>query len=244
MTLIFIAIAALVFTVLGGFCALRFRDTLHLVLGFSAGAVLGVAFFDLLPEAVELAEGVYDISSVAAAIIAGFVAYMILDRFAGGHRHTDDHCENEHHRNDAGGSIAAGSLSLHGFLDGVAIGVAFQVSAEVGLAVTFAVLAHKFFDGLNTVSLVLKHGGTQKQAFRWLSVGAVAPVVGIISASLVSFEASSLGVILALFCGFFLYIGASDLLPESHHRHPTHWTTLATVVGILAMYVVISVSGI
>jgi len=239
MTLIFIAVAALVFTILGGLCALRFRDTLHLVLGFSAGAVLGVAFFDLLPEAVELADGVYDISTVAASIIVGFVAYMILDRFAGGHRHTDDHCENEHHR----GSIAAGSLSVHGFLDGVAVGVAFQVSQEVGFAVTLAVLAHKFFDGLNTVSLVLKNGGTQKQAFKWLSIGAIAPVVGIVSASLVSFGSSSLGIILALFCGFFLYIGASDLLPESHHRHPTHWTTLATVVGILVMYAIVSVSG-
>lgn len=240
MSIFFIALAALVFTVLGGLAALRFRDTLHLVLGFSAGAVLGVAFFDLLPEAIELAEGVHEISTVATAIVVGFVAYMLLDRFAGGHRHTDDHCENEHHR----GSIAAGSLSVHGFLDGVAVGVAFQVSAEVGFAVTLAVLAHKFFDGLNTVTLVLKHGGTQQQAFKWLAVGALAPAVGIISASLVSLQTSSLGIVLALFCGFFLYIGASDLLPESHHQHPTHWTTLATIIGIAVLYGAVSVAGI
>lgn len=240
MSIFFIALAALVFTVLGGLAALRFRDTLHLVLGFSAGAVLGVAFFDLLPEAIELAEGVHEISTVATAIVVGFVAYMLLDRFAGGHRHTDDHCENEHHR----GSIAAGSLSVHGFLDGVAVGVAFQVSAEVGFAVTLAVLAHKFFDGLNTVTLVLKHGGTQRQAFKWLAVGALAPAVGIISASLVSLQTSSLGIVLALFCGFFLYIGASDLLPESHHQHPTHWTTLATIIGIAVLYGAVSVAGI
>jgi len=176
-------------------------------------------------------------------IVVGFVTYLFLDRFAGGHRHTDGHCENEHHRASIGGNIAAGSLSIHGFLDGLAVGVAFQVSAEVGFVVTLAVLAHKFFDGLNTVSLVLKHDGTQKQAFRWLAVGAIAPAVGIISASLVSFSASSLGIVLALFCGFFLYIGASDLLPESHHRHPTHWTTLATIVGIAVMYLIVSVSG-
>ncbi len=240
MSIFFIALAALVFTVLGGLAALRFRDTLHLVLGFSAGAVLGVAFFDLLPEAIELAEGVHDISTVAMVIVIGFVSYMLLDRFAGGHRHTDDHCENKHHR----GSIAAGSLSVHGFLDGVAVGVAFQVSAEVGFAVTLAVLAHKFFDGLNTVTLVLKHGGTRQQAFKWLAVGAIAPAVGIISASLLSLQVSSLGIVLALFCGFFLYIGASDLLPESHHQHPTHWTTLATVIGIAVLYGVVSVAGV
>ncbi len=240
MSLTLVAIAALFFTLLGGFFALRFTDKLHLVLGFSAGAVIGVAFFDLLPEAIELAEGVYDISFVAGMIALGFVCYLLLDRFAVGHSHTDEHCENENHR----GQIGAGSLLIHNFLDGMAIGVAFQVSLEVGMVVTFAVLVHKFFDGLNTVSIILKNGGTRKSAFRWLSVTAVVPILGILSTRFISLTESSLGIVLALFCGFFLYIGASDLLPESHHRHPTHFTTFATVLGMAVLYVVVKFAGI
>lgn len=240
MSLTLVAIAALFFTLLGGFFALRFTDKLHLVLGFSAGAVIGVAFFDLLPEAIELAEGVYDISFVAGMIALGFVCYLLLDRFAVGHSHTDEHCENENHR----GQIGAGSLLIHNFLDGMAIGVAFQVSLEVGMVVTFAVLVHKFFDGLNTVSIILKNGGTRKSAFRWLAVTAVVPTLGILATRFISLSESSLGIVLALFCGFFLYIGASDLLPESHHRHPTHFTTFATVLGMAVLYVVVKFAGI
>jgi ZIP family zinc transporter len=236
--IIFIAISAIVCTVLGGLFAFKYQDKLHLVLGFSAGAIIGVSFFDLLPEAIELSEGVFDVSVVTSTVALGFVIYMLLDRFVMGHEHVDEHCENENHR----GRLGAGSLSVHSFLDGMAIGLAFQVSTEVGLVVTLAVLAHKFFDGLNTVSLILKNGGSQKEAVKWLSVGAIAPVLGILSTKLFTLQESSLGLVLALFGGFFLYIGASDLLPESHHRHPTYWTTFATVLGMAILYAIIKVA--
>ncbi len=238
--IIFIAITTVVFTLFGGLFAIKYQDKLHLILGFSAGAVIGVAFFDLLPEAIELSGTTLSISEVTSVVALGFILYMLLDRFACGHGHdAEDHCENENHR----GQIGAGSLSVHSFLDGMAVGLAFQVSTEVGTVVTIAVLAHKFFDGLNTVSLILKNGGTQKVAFKWLVIGAIAPVLGIISTRLFSLQESSLGIMLALFCGFFLYIGASDLLPESHHRHPTYWTTFATVLGVAVLYGLIRVVG-
>lgn len=238
--LILISLLACAITFLGGLFALKFRDKLHLILGFSAGAVVGVAFFDLLPESIELVEGVYDISVVMSMIALGFVGYLLVDRFAVGHSHTDDHCENERHR----GHIGAGSLLVHNFLDGMAIGVAFQVSVEVGMVVAFAVLVHKFVDGLNTVSLILKNGGDKRSAFWWLVATALIPTFGILSTRLINLEEASLGIILALFCGSFLYIGASDLLPESHHRHPTHFTTFATVLGMAVLYVVVKFAGI
>ena len=58
------------------------------------------------------------------------------------------------------------------------------------------------------------------RAFRWLAVDAVAPLLGVASTYFFTLSDVHLGIVLALFCGFFLYIGASDLLPESHHRHP------------------------
>ncbi|MEK9131801.1 MAG: ZIP family metal transporter [Patescibacteria group bacterium] len=238
--LIIISLLACGITFLGGLFALKFRDKLHLILGFSAGAIVGVAFFDLLPEAIELVDGVYDISVITSMIALGFVGYMLVDRFAVGHSHADDHCENEQHR----GHIGAGSLLVHNFLDGMAIGVAFQVSIEVGTVVAFAVLIHKFVDGLNVVSLILKNGGDRQSAFRWLFATALIPIFGIFATRVVSLGEASLGIILALFCGSFLYIGASDLLPESHHRHPTHFTTFATVLGMVVLYVAVKLAGI
>jgi ZIP family zinc transporter len=225
--IILISIAAFIFTILGGLFALKFKDKLHLILGFSAGAVIGVAFFDLLPESIELAGGDEKIITVVAI---GFVLYLILDRFIIQHSH------------DNRGAIGAGSLAMHSFLDGVGIGLAFQVSNAVGLVVTTAVLVHDFSDGINTVNMILKNDGEKKKAIKWLVIDAIAPVIGIASTMLFTLSESSLGIVLALFTGFFLYIGASDLLPESHHNHPTIWTTILTIAGMVVIYIAITLA--
>ncbi len=241
--IIWISIAALVSTFLGGIFALRFKDKLHLILGFSAGAIIGVAFFDLLPEAIELGSKDFDVAFMTSIVALGFISYTILDRFVFFHSHDDEHDNLEKNLNNRG-ILGAGSLSFHSFLDGAAIGLAFQVSASVGAIVAIAVLVHDFSDGINTVNMVLKNSGTRMQAFKWLIVDAVTPVLGVISTMFFSVPESSLGIILAIFTGFFLYIGASDLLPESHHGHPTAWTTVATVIGITVLYGAIKLAGV
>ena len=80
-------------------------------------------------------------------------------------------------------------------------------------------------------------------ALRWLFADALAPVVGVISTLFFTLSQSTLGILLALFAGFFIYIGASDLLPESHHSHPTAWTTFATILGVLVLFVAIKLAG-
>jgi zinc transporter ZupT len=243
--IIFISIATLVSTFLGGMFALRFKDKLHLILGFSAGAIIGVAFFDLLPEAIALGSKNYDVSYITSIMALGFIVYTILDRFIFFHSHNQDEHENSatQHVNERG-ILGAGSLSVHSFLDGMAIGLAFQVSVAIGAVVAVAVLVHDFSDGINTINLVLKNSGTRAQAFRWLLVDAIAPVLGVISTLFFSVPESTLGIILAIFSGFFLYIGASDLLPESHHNHPTAWTTFATVLGVAVLYGAIKLAGV
>lgn len=236
--LIAISIGTFVATLFGGLFALKFKDKLHLILGFSAGAVIGVAFFDLLPEAISLGGGSYGISSITSISALGFIIYMILDRFVMFHTHDDEHGQSPR------GKMGAGSLSIHSFLDGIAIGLAFQVSSAVGAIVAIAVLVHDFSDGINTVNLILKNNGGKKEAMKWLLTDALAPVLGVISTLFFTLPQSSLGVVLALFTGFFLYIGASDLLPESHHSHPTIWTTVATVLGMLVLYGAISLAQI
>ena len=148
-----IAFATFISTLLGGLFAFRFRDRLHLVLGFSAGAVIGVAFFELLPEAIELAGENFSTATITSIVAIGFVFYLFLDRVITLHTHGEEkECRER-------GVLGAGSLSIHSFLDGVAIGLAFQVSPAVGAIIAAAVLAHDFSDGINTVGLILKNGG-------------------------------------------------------------------------------------
>ncbi len=232
-----IAIATFVITLLGGFFAIRFRDKLHLILGFSAGAVIGVALFDLLPEALTVGRQFWDVTTVMFVVAVGFAVYMTLDRIFFTHAHCDDETPHEEHNHR--GAFGAGSLSFHSFLDGVAIGVAFSVSHAVGAVVAAAVLAHDFSDGVNTASMILRHGGTRRGALKWVVLDAIAPVAGVICTLFFTIPQSVVALLLALFGGFFLYIGASDLLPESHHSHPTRWTTLATALGMAVIYVAV-----
>lgn len=238
--LIFIAIAALVSTFLGGIFALKLRDKLHLILGFSAGAVIAVAFFDLMPEALELGSTYYSSETILTIVAIGFIAYLMLDRLVFLHAHAHEDDDSTHGSNEKG-ILGAGTLSVHSFLDGMAVGLAFQVSSAVGIIVSIAVLTHDFSDGINTVNMILKNGGDRKKAFRWLMADSSAPVLGIISTLFFSVPAQGLAVILSLFAGFFIYIGASDLIPESHHAHPKFLTTIMTILGAGVLYLVISV---
>ena len=239
-----IACAACAATLAGGALALRFRDRLHLLLGFSAGAVIAVAFFDLLPESLELAKNVYAPSTVLGFTGLGFFGYAVLDRLILLHTHTDDHEDAVHvHGDVTRGWLGAGSLSGHSLLDGLAIGLAFQVSTAVGGVVAVAVLAHDCSDGMNTVNLVLKNGGSRRVALGWLVTDAIAPVLGAAASLSISPKSGVLSLILAVFAGFFLFIGASDLLPESHHAHPKFLTTVVTILGAAFLYAVVRLAG-
>lgn len=233
--ILLVGLATFLSTLLGGLFAIRFKDRLHLILGFSAGAVIGVALFDLIPESLSLGTKLHSSFLVTGLIAVGFVLYMTLDRLFSLHLHDKEDCKKTYHQ----GYLAAGSLIAHSFLDGFAIGLAFKVSPNLGWVVAVAVLAHDFSDGINTVNMILKNEGKSGSAFRWLVAGALAPLFGIIVASFFSISQSALGLILAIFAGFFLYLGASDLIPESHHRHPSLWTTLMTILGIGTLYMVV-----
>ncbi len=251
LTIILISIATFVATLLGGLFALKLKDKLHLILGFSAGAVIAVAFFDLMPESLNLGGVFYSNSTILAITALGFVIYLLLDRLVFLHFHDHDdntehadgvsHIENTTHAQR--GILGAGSLCFHSFLDGVAIGLAFQVSAAIGAIVAVAVLVHDFSDGINTVNMILKNKGEFKHAIRWLVADALAPVVGVVATMFFKVSEQNLGVILALFAGFFLYIGASDLIPESQHAHPKFMTTLMTLLGVAILYGAIRLAG-
>ena len=164
MLLLVIAAAAFLCTMMGGLLALRLRDKLHLILGFSAGAVIGVAFFDLLPEAISFGAPYHSPAAVLSWTALGFLFYLVLDRILLFHGNSAPR-----------GRFAAGVLCVHSLLDGIAIGLAFQASHQVGVVVAIAVLTHDFSDGINTMNIVLKNRGNKSQGLHWLLLDAVAP---------------------------------------------------------------------
>ena len=222
-----IAAATCAATMLGGLFALSLKRQVGVVLGFSAGAVLGVAFFDLLPTALSLGRTSFSVPTILLAAAAGFFLYGLFDRLVT--RHDRPACG----PNPTQGFLGAGSFSIHSMLDGMGIGLAFQAGHGAGLIVASAVLAHDFADGLNTVNVVVKNGGSRKQALRWLLTDALAPIVGAALSLFLHIPSQTLALLLAGFAGFFVYIGALDLLPESQRLGPRLWTGFATVLGAL-----------
>lgn len=126
-------IGASLATLTGGLLALRLQHRIVFALGVTAGVVLGVAVFDLVPEALELAHG-YWTSRISIGFMAvGLGFYMPLDRAlrqatwlqAGWRTH-----------------LGPATLTLHSLMDGMGIGSAFQISADAGWLIALPILMH------------------------------------------------------------------------------------------------------
>lgn len=211
----------------GGGFALRYQGKLALIIGFSAGLRLGAAFFNLIPESMELVGRSISLESLMLALTGGFLLLYVLERFTIMHVCQDGACEYGRHQDI--GILGAAGLSLHTLLDGMAIGMGFQASYNLGMIIAAAVLFHAFSDGFSLVGVMLANKNTTASTLRMLMVQAVAPVVGIGLATFLAVPAAVLGLSLAFFAGFFIYLGASDLLPEAH-REDTSWVVMTTTL--------------
>lgn len=245
MTALLLSITTFFSTLAGGLLALRLRGRLHFILAFTAGVLLGVVAFDILPEAFELAQRhELDASGAMVALVIGFLLFHTLEKFVLiHHAHESEYAT---HRHPQVGVLSALALAGHSFMDGVGIGLGFQVSASVGIAVAIAVIAHDFSDGLNTVSLMLIHRNTAQRSKIMLLLDAAAPVLGAASTLLFHLPPGWLLLYLGFFAGFLLYIGAADILPEAHSLAASG-TALAlialTSVGAALIYVVVRLAG-
>ncbi|MEK6927162.1 MAG: ZIP family metal transporter [Nanoarchaeota archaeon] len=225
------ALVAFIFTLLGGFIALRFKRVLPYFFAFSAGSLISVSFLDLIPESIDIAESIgLNVKYVLLVTLLSFFLYMFLERFFMTHHHHDD----EEHGHILG-PIGAGSLVLHSFIDGLAVGSAFQINVSLGLVVAIAVISHDFTDGINTVTLMLKNRHSSAKAKGFLFAAAIAPVLGILVASAFAIPQVYLAFILAFFAGEFLYIGAGNLLPELK-EHKSWKIGLFLLLGFLVIF--------
>ncbi len=211
-------------TYVGGRLAMRWGQRRDLLFGLTGGMVIGLALLDLLPEALESGQSVHDAHIVFGATVAGVAVYILL------------------HRLPAAGAAGRISLILHSVMDGLGIGIAFQLSSATGGLVAIAVLAHDMADGANMVGLSALSGETER-THRWLVVNAAAPLVGVVTGQAIPVDLGRFSLLLALFAGGFLYIGASELLPRSRSGRSGVASGLASLCGIAAMAVAVHFAG-
>jgi zinc transporter ZupT len=160
MSVLWWSLAAVASTAAGGLFALRARERLRPVLATATAALLAFVCFELVPESIEWARRSGAGAAPLAAAAAGFAFFALTDRLV------------------LRGWLPAGALVAHSFLDGMGIGLAFQLSPALGLAVAATVVAHDFIDGLNTVGLMLMHRTGTAPALGMLALDAVAPLLG------------------------------------------------------------------
>ena len=234
-------------TLLGGLAVFRLRHRLHAVMALAAGILVATALTDLIPEGIGLIGGNDAALTAGIAAVVGYLIYAAVEAFIHqgsyehGHPAGIDPTEPHEHAEPMGaarstlGWLGPAGLIVHSTLDGVAIGLGFEASAEVGLLVLFAVLVHDFADGLNVVTLAFAGGRSRRGALVLLALDAAAPVIGIVIGQTITLVPANLGMLLAVFGGAFIAIGAGHLLPEAQHSDRASVSPLVvlTVVGAL-----------
>lgn len=241
---ILFAAITVIATLLGGLLALKASDRFHLVLGLSAGLLLGLVGFDLLPEVFEMNKStVGGVPAVAVAILFGFLSLHLIEGLFGGHEPAESDYGHDHEHHQVAGVVGAIAMGGHIFLDGIALGVAFKVSSALGVAVFLAVLVHAFSDGLNTVAMMVKGNHWNKQSIALLGVDAIARIGGATFGTYIALSDSLMSIYLALFSGVLIYLATSHILPEAHSRHSSRWTFMSTLLGVGIMWLIVSALG-
>jgi ZIP family zinc transporter len=226
-------------TLSGGFVAIKYRSQHGAFSALAAGVLIAISFFHLLPEALDLAaELEIPVLNVMYFVAAGFVFLLILERYFSIVRVLEGQTY-KNVRRQWGGWLGAGEISAHAFIEGLAIGLGFQIDVQTGVAVAVAIIAHDFCDGISAVSLMLNTRNTRKAAIQMLALAAAAPMLGIASTLFFVLPEQSLLYILPFLVGGFLYLGACDCLLDAFEKNPPWVTAAFSVLGFLVILFVI-----
>jgi len=240
--LIFYSLIGGLFSLIGGLLLLWKREYAKKIeiylLSFAAGAFLSISFLDVLPEALELVEEPHPILLTA---LGGFLFFFILERaimtvFHKGHSKKGEH-EHSDHTESLPALLISGD-SLHNFIDGIVIALAFLIEPSLGLITAIAVAAHEVPQEIADFSILLNLGWSKTKVLTTNVLQSLASVPG----ALLGFYAGNLlegylPYLLAAASGIFLYISASSLVPEIHHKTGHH--SFAKAVAPLFLSVII-----
>jgi zinc and cadmium transporter len=221
------------------------RDTLHQILNFlvsfSAGTILGATIFDLLPEALEhLPE-----QRAFLFISVGFIFFMIFERFIywyHGHPHTHEISTSR----DGSPTKGFAYLNLvgdfvHNFIDGMIIAASFFVNIQVGIATAIAVAFHELPQEMGDFGILVYAGISPKKSLIYNYIAAFSVVLGALFANLFLDVVEPLsGLLIAFSTGAFMYLSASELVPEMSKEKNTLKGILQIIVFIMGMALIYS----
>lgn len=181
-----------------------------LTLAYSSGVLLGTTFFDLLPESIEKLP-----NSTFAMTVFGIICFFALEKLLQWHHHI----EGDHGEEKAVAYLSLVGDAIHNFGDGVVIGAAYLVSIPLGITTTIAVVAHEIPHELSDFTILL-HGGLSGVKALWFNfLSALTAVAGTIVILLLSTRFADVALWFVPFAaGNFIYIAASDLIPELHKK--------------------------
>ncbi|HMH31055.1 MAG TPA: permease [Methylomirabilota bacterium] len=237
MIIFLLTLTASLAALIGGYTAMHSQKWLNLALPLTSGLVLGLVAVDLLPEIFETAQaGSLDPVWPMIAFTSGFLLFHLFEKFVALHQSSES--QYGPHRHPRLGTARAVALTGHSFMDGLSIGVAFQVNAAVGTAVALAVIGHRFADGFDTITFMVFHKNKLAHIRVWLAVVVLMPVVGGLISLTFSMPESALAIYLGFFAGFMTYISASNLLPQAHSKQAGYKSFGLTVLGAVCMLVV------
>ena len=205
---------------------------LLILIGLSAGALMGGAFLHLLPEAVEKSTGL----DVYLFVLIGFILFFLIEKVLHWRHCHKGECDVHtfHYMNLVGDSI-------HNFIDGLIMAASFVVSIPLGITTTIAIATHEIPQEIGDFGVLLYGGFSKKRAIMLNFVIALTAVLGGIVGYFVSKSIENIVVfILPLAAGGFIYIAATDLVPEIRKEldMKKYMATLFVFIcGILIMWV-------
>lgn len=207
----------------------------HFLSAFAAGTLLGTAFLDLLPESFkrEADPGIF------VWVLLGILIFFLLERFI----HHHGHGNQPEAKRSVVPLIVVGD-SVHNFVDGVAIAATFLISIPLGIVTSLAVAAHEIPQEIGDFGLMLHKGVPRKRVLLINFYSALAAMAGAIITYLAKDSiVGLLPAVLGLTAGFFIYIAASNLIPEIHSREDqkvAFWETVMLLAGVLVIWITIS----
>jgi len=238
LTAILLAVVTCFSTLLGGAFAARRRKNIGILGAFAAGVLITTSLLDLLPQTFRLATSANVLlEDVMALTVVGFLFLYIISRLISAHVFSKEG-EYVEVRHPLGGLFATSELSVHSFIDGLAIGFGFIADIHVGIIIAIAVICHDFTDGLSTVTVMLNSGNSLRNSIRMLFLDAIAPVLGAVVTLFIELPQYYIVILLPFFAGGFLYLGASDLLPAAHEKNPQVPTVISCTAGFALIFII------
>ncbi|MDZ4202612.1 MAG: ZIP family metal transporter [Gallionella sp.] len=237
--LLWIILTSLAGGILSVTCAALFalnarQHWVHMLVSYAIGALLGAAFLDILPEAIELSG---DAAVVSGTLLGGILLFFTLEKLLLWRHCHHDHCEaHEPHtpqpHSRSGMMITVGD-TFHNFVDGIIIAAAFMTDVNLGIVTALAIIAHEIPQEVGDFMILLHSGYSKTQALLLNLLSSLATLVGgVLAYYALQTMQGAVPTLLSLAAASMIYVAVADLIPDLHKR--THLRDTLEQVALIA----------